>query len=178
METATPKFAATAALIKSAAGEHATAAPGFTFDVVCIDKDGVEKWRDTFHNLVTTEGKNKLLSTGFDADTQITTWYLGLKLTGTPVIADTLASHASWSEFSSYTGNRQAIVFGTASAASLAGAELTYAITGSRTVLGAFVCSVATGTSGTLYSAGDFSGGSKVVAASDSLKVTPTLSFS
>lgn len=178
METANPQFDVSAALIRCADAAHASAAPGFSFDVVCVDQHGVEKWRDTFHNLVTTEGKNKLLSTGFDADTQITTWYLGLKLAGTPVIADTLASHASWSEFTSYTGNRQAIVFGTASAASLAGAELTFAITGSGTVLGAFVCSVATGTSGTLYSAGDFSGGSKVVAASDSLKVTPTLSFS
>ena len=178
METANPQFDVSAALIRCADAAHASAAPGFSFDVVCVDQHGVEKWRDTFHNLVTTEGKNKLLSTGFDADTQITTWYLGLKLTGSPVIADTLASHASWSEFTSYTCNRQAIVFGTASAASLAGAELTFAITGSGTVLGAFVCSVATGTSGTLYSAGDFSGGSKVVAASDSLKVTPTLSFS
>lgn len=178
METANPQFDVSAALTRCADAEHASDAPGFSFDVVCIDKNGVEKWRDTFHNLVTTEGKNKLLSTGFAAATQITTWYLGLKLTGTPVIADTLASHASWSEFSSYTGNRQAISFGTASAASIAGSELTFAITGSGTVLGAFVASVATGTSGTLYSAGDFSGGSKVVAASDSLKVTPTLSFS
>lgn len=178
MEIAKPQVVVDATVVRNTVVLEHEAAPGFSFDVVCIDKDGCEKWRDTFHNLVTTEGKNKLLSTGFDADTQITTWYLGLKLTGTPDAADTLASHASWSEFTSYTGNRQAIVFGTASAASLAGAELTFAITGSGTVTGAFVCSVATGTSGTLYSAGDFSGGSKVVDNTDSLKVTPTLSFS
>lgn len=178
METAHPDFIASAALQKHAAGQHTTAAPGFSFDVVCTDANGVEKWRESFHNTVTTEGKNKLLATGFDGDTQITTWYLGLKLTGTAVVGDTLASHASWTEFTDYTGNRQVIVFGTAAAASLAGAELTFAITGAGTVFGAFVCSVATGTAGTLYSAGDFGGGSKVVAASDSLKVTPTLSFS
>lgn len=153
-------------------------APGFTYKVICLDKNGNIKWGDTFSNLVTTEGKNKLLSTGFDADTQITTWYLGLKEAGTPVIADTLASHGSWTENTGYTGNRQAIVFGTASAASLAGGELSFAITGSATIAGALIASVATGTSGTLYSVGDFSGGSKVVAASDTLKVTPTLSFS
>ena len=31
------------------------------FEAVCVGPDGKEKWRDSFDNLVVTEGKNQLL---------------------------------------------------------------------------------------------------------------------
>ena len=55
--------------------------------------------------------------------------------------------------------------------------DLDYAITlaGPTTVAGAFVCSVNTGTSGTLYSAGDYSV-SRSVVSGDTLNTTLTVS--
>lgn len=153
-------------------------APAFSFHAVCRDKFGNVKWEETFHNLVTTEGKNSLLDVYFDAATQITTWYLGLKGTGSAAAGDTLASHAGWSEVTPYAGNRPSITFGTSSSGSLAASSaVSYSINATQTVAGAFIASVNTGTSGKLYSAGDFSG-SRSVVSGDTLNVTPTVSAS
>jgi hypothetical protein len=45
------------------------------------------------------------------------------------------------------------------------------------TIAGAFLCTVASGTSGVLFSAGDFTGGDKSVASGDTLNVTYTFSL-
>lgn len=152
-------------------------APHFGFKIECVGADGKVKWVEEFRNLVTTEGKNSILSVYFDAATQITTWYLGLKGTGSAAAADTLASHAGWSEVTPYAGNRPAITFGAASAGSLAGSQIAFTINASATVAGAFIASAATGTTGTLYSAGDFSA-SRSVVSGDTLNVTPTVTAS
>jgi len=155
-----------------------TRAPAFGFKVECVGADGKVKWVEEFHNLVTTGGKNSLLDIYFDAATQITAWYLGLKGTGSAAAGDTLASHAGWAEVTPYAGNRPAITFGEPSAGSLAASSaVSYAITGSATVAGAFIASANTGTTGTLYSAGDFSA-SRDVVNGDTLNVTPTVSVS
>lgn len=155
-----------------------TKAPAFRYRVECVGADGRVKWVEEFDNLVTTEGKNSILSVYFDAATQITTWYLGLKGTGSAAAGDTLASHAGWAEVTPYAGNRPAITFGTASGGSLAASSaVSYSITGSATVAGAFIASANTGTSGTLYSAGDFSA-SRSVVSGDTLNVTPTVTAS
>jgi hypothetical protein len=41
-----------------------------------------------------------------------------------------------------------------------------------QTIAGAFLCSVSSGTSGILFSAGDFTGGDKIVDSGDTLSVT------
>jgi hypothetical protein len=46
-----------------------------------------------------------------------------------------------------------------------------------QTIAGAFLCNVATGTSGILFSAGDFTGGDKIVDSGDILSVTYTFSL-
>jgi hypothetical protein len=122
------------------------------------------KWVDGFENLVTTLGK-----------TDTAAWYLGLKGTGTAVVGDTAASHGGWSEVNPYTGNRPAITFGTTSGGSNTATAVAYTITGTATVAGAFVQSVNTGTTGTLYSAGDFAA-SRSVLSGDTLNVTLTVS--
>ena len=153
-------------------------APYFEFHFECFDRDGNLKWSEHVRNTVTTEGKNSILDVYFDAATQITSWYLGLKGTGTAAVGDTLASHAGWTELTSYTGNRGAITWGEPSGGSLsASSAISFAITGTMTVAGAFISSVATGTAGTLYSAGDFSG-SRSVINGDTLNVTPTVTAS
>jgi hypothetical protein len=98
--------------------------------------------------------------------------------------ADTLASHAGWIEYSDYTGNRQAVTFGTATTADPSvidnsGAPNAFIITApGGTVAGAFLCTVATGTVGTLFSASDFqSPGDRAVVAGDTLNVTYTFSL-
>lgn len=113
-----------------------------------------------FHNGITDEGMTDLLTTYFDEGTPVTTWYFGLIAgTGTLAATDTLASHAGWTEFTDYTGDRKAWV-PTAPAARAIGTSTTsdFAITGSGTLKGAFLCAVDTGTSGVLWSTGLFSG--------------------
>lgn len=151
-------------------------APKFRYDVVCIGPDGQEKWRDGFDNLVTTVGKNDLLDKYFKGAAYTAAWFLGLKGTGTAVVGDTAASHAGWAEVNPYAGNRPAIAFGTSSAGSNTATAVAYTVTGTATVAGAFVQSVNTGTTGILYSAGDFAA-ARSVTSGDTLNVTLTVSF-
>lgn len=176
-EKLTPKDSASASLCARNVLAERADPPHFTFEFECFDREGNLKWRETVRNTVVTDGKNSLLDIYFDAAAQITTWYLGLKGAGTVAAGDTLASHAGWSELSSYTGNRGAITWGEPSSGSLAASSaVSFAITGSMTVAGAFIASAATGTVGVLYSAGDFSA-SRSVVNGDTLNVTPTVSF-
>ena len=151
--------------------------PYFTYEVECLGADGQVKWREVYKNLVTTAGKTDIIDKYFKGATYTAAWYLGLKGTGTAVVGDTLASHASWSEVNPYTGNRPQITFGTTSAGSNTATAVSYSITvaGPTTVAGAFVCSATSGTTGTLYSAGDFAV-SRSVVLNDTLNVTLTVS--
>lgn len=152
-------------------------APHFIYDLVCLGPDGVEKWRESIRNLVTTAGKTDLVDKYFKGSAYTAAWYLGLKGTGTAVVGDTLASHAGWAEVNPYSGNRPAITFGTSSAGSNTATGVAFAINATATVAGAFIASVNTGTSGLLYSAGDFAT-ARGVASGDTLTVTPTVSVS
>lgn len=102
-------------------------------------------------------------------------WFLGLKGSGTPVVGDTLATHGTWAEVNPYTGNRPAITFGTSASGSNTATAVSYTVTSSATVAGAFVASVNTGTAGILYSAGDFAS-ARAVVAGDVLNVSLTVS--
>jgi hypothetical protein len=176
-ETATVTDTAHAsAVMNPALGEYLEDL-GFSFDVECVAADGTVKWRDTFHNTVTTAGKNDIVDKYFKGSAYTAAWYLGLKGAGSISASDTLASHAGWTESTPYSGNRPAISFGSTSAGSNTASAVSYSITGSATVAGAFIASANTGTSGTLFSAGDFAA-ARTVAASDTLNVTPTVSVS
>jgi hypothetical protein len=111
----------------------------------------------------------------FSGSAQISTWYLGL--TGSspsPAAADTLASHGGWTEFVDYSeGSRQEWVeVRSAQTLSNTASKADFSIDASRTVGGAFLCSVASGTSGTLMSAGALSGGNRTVEPDDTVSVT------
>lgn len=152
-------------------------APWIEYEVVCVGADGVEKWRETFRNLVTTAGKNDILDKYFKGSGYTAAWYLGLKGSGSAAAGDTLASHSGWSEVTPYSGNRPAITFGTTSGGSNTASAASISINASATVAGAFIASANSGTSGTLYSAGDFAA-SRSVVSGDTLNVTPTVSVS
>lgn len=154
--------------------EHADA-PHFTFEIECRGADGKVKWVERIRNLVTTGGKNDLLDKYFKGSAYTAAWKLGLKGTGSAAAGDTLASHAGWAEVTPYAGNRPAITFGTSSSGSNTATAVSYSINGSATVAGAFVTDQASGTTGILYSAGDFAA-SRSVISGDTLNVTLTVS--
>ena len=150
---------------------------GGYFDVVCRGPDGVVKWRERAHNLITNEGLDHILDVVLHGDTPVSPWYVGLKNTGTPAAGDTLASHVSWAENSNYTGDRKAYDEAAASSQSTtnSASKASFAIdTDSQTITGAFLCSVATTTTGTLLCAADFSS-SKAADDGDTLEVTYTI---
>lgn len=190
MEYSSAKDQVSAGLITNpSAGD--TVGAGGVYTVTCVGSDGVEKWSDTFHNLVMNGGVANMNSVYFSASTQSTTWYLGL-VTGpgsgtTFSAADTLASHGAtgsggWTENTDYTGSRKVVTFGSATTANPSvitnsASPSSFAMTGTATIAGAFLCNVSSGTSGVLFSAGDFTGGDKSVASGDTLNVTYTFSL-
>ncbi len=169
-----------------------------TYHAVCRDAQGNIKWEDDAPNLVTAEGKQSLFdfyfgATGTAGGTASGANYLGLcGGTATYAAADTMASHA-WTEVGgtnapAYSGNRQSPSWTAATSTGLTpsnvtsktAAALVFTFTGSGTVNGCFINGGASATStkdtttGVLYSAGNFTGGSKTVAATDTLSVTYT----
>jgi hypothetical protein len=158
------------------------------FTIQCFDKDGKLKWEEKNPNLVVNEGLQYMNDTFFSGSAYTAAWYLGL-ITGpgsgtTIAAADTLASHAGWTEYTDYTGNRKAVTFSSATVADPSvidnsGAPNAFAITApGGTVAGAFLTDVATGTVGILFSASDFqSPGDRAVVAGDTLNVTYTFSL-
>lgn len=151
----------------------------------CYDSDGNLKWADTFPNLVVNVGKNAILDQYLAGSGWTTgTVYMGLKSTGTPDAADTMASHGTWTELnaSASSGARQSVSFSAASGGSKAtSAAVAWSITGTATVAGCFIVvggnSTNGNTTGTLLSAGDFTGGSRSVASGDTLNVTYSLAL-
>jgi len=160
---------------------------GGIFTVTCHGADGQIKWSDSFHNLVVSQGLQSMNQTYFKGSGYTAAWYLGL-VTGpgsSTVFAagDTLASHAGWTENTAYTttggaGVRAQVTFGTATTASpsvianSASPAVFTMTSNAQTIGGAFLATVASGTSGVLFSAGDFTGGDKTVDSGDSLSVT------
>jgi hypothetical protein len=157
------------------------------YTAICYDKDGREKWRDTFKNLVTTVGKNDMLDKYLAGSAYTGAFYLGLiSLVGYSAIAaaDTMASHAGWTEAGATNapaysqGARPTAAWSAAAAGAKAlSASLTFSITSAGTIKGSFLSTVATkdGTTGILFSAGLFTGGDKVVANGDSVSVSYSL---
>ena len=168
--------------VSVASGVSAHTKAGGVYHVQCFDKDGNLKWEDKAHNLVVNEGLKDMNDKYFSGAAYSATWYLGL-VTGpgsgtTFAAADTLASHAGWTEFTNYSGNRGAVTFGAATLADPSvitnPAPVQFTITGAGgTVAGAFLASVATGTSGILFSESDFQApGDRAVVSGDVLNVT------
>jgi hypothetical protein len=156
----------------------------------CYDAQGNLKWSDVIENLTTNVGRQSLLNSYF-ANTGGGAVVMGLMGTGTPAYADTQASHATWLEVGgtnapTYSGTRKTPSFSTATSANpsvlATSAAVIFTMTGSGTVAGAFIniggSSSIDNTTGVLFSAGDFTAGSKTVTSGDTINVTYTLSAS
>jgi hypothetical protein len=164
------------------------------YKVECRDAAGNLKWEESFPNLVNAVGKQLLLDTMLRTSGTYTTVgpFLGLISGASPTFtaADTMTSHAGWTEFVNYTVGGSAVrgtaVFAASSSTGTtpsnvttsAASAITYTITGAGGTVGG--CFLVTGsgavstqnnTSGTLYSAGAFAT-AKVTTAGDTVSVT------
>lgn len=160
------------------------------FLIECYDKDGKLKWMDESKNLVVNVGLQYMAGTALDGSTtRITTWYLGLygaAASNTPAAGDTMSSHAGWTEVTDYTeANRPTATFVAATTANPSvvtnsASKAQFTMNNTVTVGGAFLTSNNTkgGTSGTLFSAKDFSSpGDRSVVSGDVVLVTYTFSL-
>lgn len=134
------------------------------------------------HNLIVDVGRNAILNIMFCGATQLTQWYAGLisdsGYTGIAA-ADTMASHAGWTEFTDYSGNRPEWAPEDSSGEILINATpIEYTFTDAGTIKGYFLNSVNTigGTLGTLWSAALFDS-DRTVAISDVARLTLSIEF-
>lgn len=143
----------------------------------------------TYNNLVTDVGARFLLDNGLAGSAYTAAFYLGLisSTSYTAVnAADTMSSHSGWLEAGSAntpvyseSARRTAAWSAAATRSKALSAGLVFTFTGSGTVKGSFLTTVATkdGTTGTLYSAGLFSGGDQPVVNTNTLTVSYTASL-
>jgi hypothetical protein len=147
------------------------------------DVEGNLKGTYEFPNGIVDEGLNHILETEFGGGSQVGTWYIGLvDNSGWSAFADadTLSSHAGWSESTDYTESNRVTWADDAAAARSKSNSTTadFSINASGNLKGIFVSSnnvKSTGNTGTLWSTAAFS---SVVATAngDTLKVTYTVS--
>lgn len=170
---------ANASLVAATGTQEGSAING-SYTVECLDAQGNVKWSETIKNLVVTVGKNYMLDETFAGISYSATWYLGLvdgATSPTYAAGNTMASHSGWSEFTGYSnGARPQPTWSAASSGAKSTTATSFNINASGTVAGAFMTTDSTisGTTGTLFSAGNFTGGSRTVASGDTLNVTYT----
>ena len=166
--------------IASGAGQQEQISISGAYTVECFDADGNLKWSEQIKNLVMTGGKNDLLDKYFAGSAYTATWYLGLiNSGGTYAAGDTMASHGGWTENTGYAAaTRPAPTWNAAASGSKATTATAFSINATSTIGGAFMTTNNTkgGTTGILYSAGNFTGGNRSVASGDTLNVTYTAS--
>ncbi len=182
-----------AALIRSSGMLELANAHGF-YEIECFDRFGNLKWKDIAVNVVTTVGKNLALDTYLaGAGYTVTGPFIGLissvSYTTGPAAGDTMSAHGGWTEAGgtnapTYTAPRKTAAWSAASGGSKAlSAAASYGILTTGTVKGCFMVygtgavSTIDNTSGTLYSAGLFTGGDKAVVNTDTLNVSYTASL-
>jgi hypothetical protein len=164
----------------------------------CIDSNNNLIWEDTIDNVVNTEGKNLAFNTFLNGSAYTVTGpYMGLisSVSYSTVAAGDTAAQINgtngWKEAGSstnyplYTTPRKTCAWSAASAGSISlSAALSFPIiTTGGTVKGCFIIfgsgasSTIANTSGTLWSAGLFSGGDKIVNPGDTIQVSYSTSM-
>jgi hypothetical protein len=141
---------AVATLQANAIGNETVGIEGM-YHVVCRDKDGNVKWEEQFPNLVNAVGKELMLDTLLKGVSYTVVGpFLGLISGASPTFgtADTMTSHAGWTEFVNYTVGGSAVrgtaVFASSTSSgstpsnvtTSAAAAITYTITGAGGTVG------------------------------------------
>lgn len=143
------------------------------------------KWTDVVaQNLVTTVGGNAMLDNHLSGSSYTAAWYMGLVSgSGSPTYAagDTMASHSGWTEFTAYSqSTRPAPSWSSAASKSKAtSSAVQFSINAdSSSIAGCFLATASTksGTTGTLFSVGAFTGGTRSANNGDTLNVSYTAS--
>jgi hypothetical protein len=170
-------------------GTNARLKGGGIFTVRCRDKEGNLKWEQKSHNLVVNVGLADMNTKYFNGSGYTAAWYLGIygpASSNNPSSTDTMASHAGWTEVTTYSNaTRPAAVFGAATTAdpsviANSASPAQFLINASANIGGAFLTSgdLPGGSSGTLFSASDFAApGDRTVQNGDVLSVTYTFSL-
>ena len=132
---------------------------------------------------VVNEGLNYILNAVFPVS-PANIWYVGLiNNSPTPTFAgtDSLAQVGGtngWAELpysTGYTGNRPLWTNGTASGQQITNSSyVSFAMLGTYTVYGIFLCTVASGVSGTMFGTAPLVGGTQAVVSGDTLQITIT----
>lgn len=144
----------------------------------CYDKSGKLKWEEFSDNIVPNAALDDVLNKYWKA-TVSAAFFVGLKDTGTPVAADTMASHASWATITPYSNaTNPSLTMGTASSQSISNtaSKAVFNINATDVIFGAFVTdnNVKGAATGLLVSVDDFST-SRSVISGDTLNVTITV---
>ena len=179
---------------KSSMQEQATARGRFVFE--CFDKDGKLKWRDEVDNVVQTEGKDLAFDTFLSGvDYSVVGPFMGLisAVNFVGVLAgDTAAeinnangwTEAGGSNVPTYMAPRPLVTWqDAAGGAKQMAAALPFNFTSGGTVKGAFIIfgpnasNTIDDPAGTLWSAGLFTTGDKVVGNGDTLNVSYSTSM-
>lgn len=165
-----------------------------SFGFRCYEKDslvvgshyaGVKmKWEDNWdhkdHNLIVNVGLTYLVGVALIGVTQDTTWFIGLTDNSpTVVAANTMASHAGWTEFDEYSETTRQAWTGAAGAAGVVtntASPSTFTINNTTNggLGGAFMAGVNTKneTASLLFAAKALTGGNRTVAQNDVVQVT------
>jgi len=154
------------------------------FKVECV-RNGKIVWTEEFDNMVVTAGAAKYLDATLKTGLAAPLWYVGLKDTGTPLIANTMAAHVAWATITPYSNATDpAFTPGSITGTSTvsvdnSASKAVFTINATDDVYGAFLKDDNTkgGTTGTLLGVGDFSALRGVISG-DTLNVTVTASLS
>jgi hypothetical protein len=156
-----------------------------TYTFEARDKNGKLKWVETIENIVVNTGLDDILDKYYKGSTYTAAFYVGLT-DGTPTVAaaDTMASHAGWTEVTAYDeAVRQTLTLGSVSGQSVdnTASKAVFTISAdSTTVGGGFITTNSTkgGSTGTLVGAAAFTAADKSLDDDDTLTVTVTLTAS
>jgi len=149
--------------------------------IECFDKFGKLKWVEEIHNLITNVGLDDVLTNYLKGSAYTAAFYVGLT-DGTPTAAaaDTMSSHAGWTEVTAYSESvRETLALGSVSSQSVdnSASKASFSINADTTTIGgAFIVTNSTksGSTGVLYGVGAFTGGDKSADSGDTLNVTVT----
>ena len=179
---------AASSLIAGGSAADSASAKG-VYKIQCHDAQGNLKWEADAPNLVVNGGLQDMNAKYFTGSSYTAAWYWVCTALAhlTPLrLVTPMSSHAGWTEVTAYSqATRPACTFGTPttanpSVATNSASPATFSINATTTVGGAFLTSNNTkgGSTGTLYSAADFSSpGDRSVVSGDTLSVTYTLSL-